>query len=706
VADLPDLELQCFGPPAARVQQRFAGLGQKHLALLVYLALSPGRSRTRGHLRGALWPHANESRARHSLNEAVSQLRAELGTQRLVTEGDSLTLAEIGLEVDALRFSAMVETQPAEALKLAQGDFLEGFGLTDAPAFEEWSDQQRARYRARIVEAFLTIGEQALTACRYTDALEAAGRAAALASFSEPAASLQMRGAALAGDVAGALAAFHAFEGRLRAELEETPSRELTALAERIRGGRWIRSGRSQVHADPPLVGREAVHSTAFALMGDGAPSGPCALLITGDPGVGKSRLLRECAKRLALAGAVIVVTRPLPSDQDAPFSTLRSLLRAGLLTAPGSAAAPPGSLGILGALAPELAGSTIRPPSDTAEVAAALAAVFGAVADEQPLCLGVDEAHCADGPSVEALAAAISQSKDLPVVLIVTSSDSSKDLPRELERLRAEVGWSVPGAAVHLAAFSETEIRALVDQCAPWCLVAADRERLARRVFLETGGNPFLAVTLLRGLDDASALRVEVLQWPPPGATTGSPLPISVPSLARRAIVARVVQLDDDTRQVVRTASIGGLAIDPELVTTLSGLSRAAVDEKLAALERHGLVVFEATRYVFAAPLIAQVVSAEWLLPGERHALRQRAAEELAGRADLESRLLRIELLSEILPGSTSFDEAVQVAADAVVANMPRSARRAISAAARSVLPNDEPRRRKLEALQAQSAS
>jgi hypothetical protein len=221
--------------------------------------------------------------------------------------------------------------------------------------------------------------------------------------------------------------------------------------------------------------------------------------------------------------------------------------------------------------------------------------------------------------------------------------------------------------------------------------------------VFLETGGNPFLAVTLLRGLDAAASLREEVLQWPSPGATTNDPLPISVPSLARRAIVARVVVLDAESRRVLQAASIGALGIDLELVTTLTGLPRATVEDRLSLLERQCLVAFDGARYAFAAPLIAQVVSAEWLLPGDRHSLRQRASEVLATRGDLESRLLRAELLSETLPGRPSFEEAVGVARDALAAGMPRSARRAIGAAARSLSSDDEPGRKTLAELRAQ---
>src|ERR1051325_6123986 len=74
MSDLPLLELQCFGVPSARLSGSPAPpelLRRKHLALLVYLALSPQHRRTRAHLVGVLWPETGEAQARHSLNEAV-----------------------------------------------------------------------------------------------------------------------------------------------------------------------------------------------------------------------------------------------------------------------------------------------------------------------------------------------------------------------------------------------------------------------------------------------------------------------------------------------------------------------------------------------------------------------------------------------------------------------------------------------------------
>ena len=706
VRDPPHLELRCFGAPTARLDRRPAPpqlLWHKHLALLIYLALSPNRTRTRGHLQGLLWPETHDDDARHSLNMALSRLRSELGAERFTSAGDALTLTDGALEVDALRFDAAVEADPAGALRLLQGDFLEGFDVEGAPAFEEWSAERRRYYRARGVRAVLAVGEEALATVRYADAVSAAHRALTLERYSEPALTLLMRAAALDGDPASALAAFRDFGACVAAELGERPSPELTGLAERIRGRRWRSPRLGAEEERHPLVGREMLHRRVFGSLADTLRQSPRVLLITGDPGTGKTRLLEEFLERLALRGAFVAAIRPLESDQDAPWSTLRSLLRNGLLKAPGRAAADPGALYVLGQMVPEVAAEASGPPpTDAAQVATALGSLLRALADEQPVGLGVHDAQYSDGASLDALGAAMSALPGLPVATVLTATPAWDQVPPALLRLRAALGRGLPGLEVHLEPFSEAETRQLVFGHSQWCASDAERDRLARRVFFETGGNPFLATTLLRGLADASALRAEVLAWPPPGDTDASPLPISVPQMARRAITARIAKLDEPSRRVLQAASIGSTAIDVDLVAALTEQSRGAVENALGILERARLVAFVGERYAVAAPLVAQVVVAEWLLPGERRVLRERAIAALAPRSDIEARVLRVQLAAAMAPGAAAFDAAMEVAHAALAANTRRTVHQAIGAAARALPPDDEPRRLALAELQA----
>ncbi len=690
---LPSLELKCFGPPTARL----AGgdpppdvLWRKHLALLIYLALSPQHTRTRDHLLGLLWPEKTQDKARHSLNEAVRRLRAGLGSERLVSEGETLRLSGAALEVDALR-----------STELTEGDFLEGFALGDAPAFEDWAAAQRSKFRAAGVESQLKQGEAALGENRLRRAREAGRRALALDSSSEMAASLLMRAAALAGDATAALAVYHQFRERLREDMGEDPGQELQALAERIRTRKWRRASAQMADIDPPLVGRSDVYATAFALLEEALKSGGRCLVISGDPGMGKTRLINECAERLALAGAVVVRARPLESDHDSKWSTLRLLVRSGLAAMPGAAGADPRALGVLAGLVPELA-ERFEPAAaqDAGDVSAALASLLGAVAEEQPVGVLLDEAHLADGNTVAALEAAARSLGAAPVILVLAVDPSASTIPRELLRLMGEVGRGVRGASVRLDPFGTDDMRDLVAALAAWCEGPEQVERLARRITFEAGGNPLYAVTLLRGLDRTTTLKEDLVSWPPQAATMEGALPFTMPQLANMAVVARVAELDEESQAVLKAASIAGVALDLPLIAALAESPLERVEEVLDLLEQRRLVVYDGTRYTFSAALIPQVIRGECITSGQRRRLRRRAIEALQARGDLESRVLLAELRAKVEPDDAAFGDAVEIARTAHEDGSLRTAQRALAAAARMAAKGDAARREVVEEL------
>jgi DNA-binding SARP family transcriptional activator len=682
---LAPLELTCFGPPTARLGGREPPpevLWPKHLGLLVYLALSPRHGRTRDHLLGLFWAERPQARARGALNETIRKLRRALGDARLESQGETVVLQHDGLAVDALRFDAAADRDPELAVALARGDFLEGFTVEDVPEFEDWAGRERDRYRDKAVSALVASGDRRLATRRFADARDAARRALAIRPLAEPAARLLIRAAALDGDGAGAVAAFQGFSDAL-AELGQKPSRGLVALIERVKA--QLRPATSKTTPDPesPLVGRDSHCETAFTLLADGLSRGPRTLFLAGAPGMGRTRLLGECAARLALDGALVAVARPLPSDHDAPWSTLRVLMRAGLRQAPGLVAAPPDAIEVLGGLVPDLAaGVAPRAPTDVEQVAAALAAVIRAVAEETPIGLAIDDAHLADRSTLGALLGAVTQLDGVPFVLILTAADQGEHVPPELLLLRSEIGRRLRGATLKLEALGEADIRELVTHVASWCTKDEDRDRLTRRLAFETNGSPFFAVTLLRGLERTARLRENLLTWPPPGATNDSPRPFTLPDLVSMAVEVRLTDLDAEHQRVLTAASIGGLGLDLDLIAALTELPRARVEDALPKLERLHLVLFDGERYAFAAPLIAEVVRETCLTGGQRRTLRTRAVAALTGREDLESRVLRVDLRAQVEPGREAFEEAELVERAAIEAGSARSARRARAAA------------------------
>jgi DNA-binding SARP family transcriptional activator len=679
---LDPLELVCFGTPSARVAGREPPpelRWHKHLALLIYLALSPGRKRSRDHLLGLLWAEQPERNARKSLNEALHRLRGPLGKDRLRTDRDVVELSGDRLDVDALQFSAHAQLAPERALPFLRGEFLEGFHLDNAQKFDDWMMRERERYQTIASSTLVAVGESRLNAGRLEEAADLAHRALALAPRSDPAVRLLMRAYVLAADVTSALGVFHEFATRLQAELNEQPSRSLIALVERIRMRMDAAAGKEPVDI-APLVGREREHRLVFDTIALALASrvGPRVVIITGAPGMGRSRLLTECLRRLELEGALVFQSRPVETDQDAPWSALRALLT-GLADAPGLPGAPPQALAGLAALVPELAARfSPREPRDIADVATALAEVLRAITEERPVAIALDDAHWADGATVAALGSAVAQLKGAPLVLLVTVAQGMGEPPRELLRLQSAAGRDLPGVLVDLGGLADADLAELVARLVPWCEDSETRERLTRRVSFESAGNPFFATTLLRSIAKHPG-------WPPPQETIVAPLPDTVPNLVQHAIAMRVAELSADQIAVLAAASICGQTLDLELIGKVSEKSLESLEQALPALERKHLIQFDGRRYAFVAPLIAQVVQLECLTRGDRRALKRRAAEALTGRTDLESRVLRAELLAHGQPDQATFDFAVVVAEEARHAGAQRLVHRAIVAAERA---------------------
>ena len=131
----------------------------RHLAVLTVLALAR-RPVTRDSLVEMFWGGETESRARHSLSNALSGLRALLGAEAITARQDQVSLgAEALLEVDVVQFIAACELRDdARAVALYAGSFLAGVHVADAPEFETWV----ARERGRLERLFLELCERRL----------------------------------------------------------------------------------------------------------------------------------------------------------------------------------------------------------------------------------------------------------------------------------------------------------------------------------------------------------------------------------------------------------------------------------------------------------------------------------------------------------------------------------------------------------------
>ncbi|MBM4459670.1 MAG: hypothetical protein FJ011_18230 [Chloroflexi bacterium] len=276
-------------------------MSQKVPALLAYLALNAGPQR-RDDLAALLWGELPDSDARNNLRQALANLRRALDAHLHITREtaelrpDTVRLLDVSVFEDGLRLPA--DLPPAvrcarleDAAALYRGDFLTGFFVRDAPAFEEWMLAQRARFRELALHALHTLAQLHLDAGRFDRAISAATRLLALDSWREETHRQLMLALARTGQRSAALAQYKRCRRLLAEELDVEPSAETTALYEQIKAAM-----RGPRHNLPPLSGLVGRDTELTELRSRLASPDTRLLTILGPGGVGKTRLALEAA--------------------------------------------------------------------------------------------------------------------------------------------------------------------------------------------------------------------------------------------------------------------------------------------------------------------------------------------------------------------------------------------------------------------------
>jgi DNA-binding SARP family transcriptional activator len=610
-------------------------LWRKHLAALVYLARSPHRTRTREHLVGLLWGDRPEPAARHSLREAILVLRHAAGDAGIEATNEEVRLAEGAVVLDVDQLEAHVAAgRWTEAAQLVSGEFLEGFGVANAAAFEDWLGAERLHWRARSIEVLTHCSADAARRGRLDEAAELGRRALRLDGTSGAAVRAAMTALALAGERSAALDVFDGLAARLGEELGSTPDAETRSLAERIRSGRtWQvpaaeaapRRGAESRRA--PLAGRE--HELAQMLdawQRCRSERRAAVGFVEGDSGVGKTRLAEELVARARLDGAAVSAVRAVPGDAAEPLAGVVGLARGGLALARGIAGAPPEALAAFTAKAPEWAERFpgARGAAPLAPVPA-LTETLRTAADEQPLLLFLDDAHWLDAATLQALAVLLRDLAQAPVFLLITCSSGTSG--EELDALRVRVGRDVPGVALRLGALPATAVQTL----ARWAFPAYDDvavDRLARRVATDSAGLPLLAVELLHAVALGLDLHQTVGAWPAEHHTLDQSLPGDLPDAVVAAIRIGFRRLSKDAQTVLAAAAVLKEKESAATLRRATGLPAERLAGALDEAEWQRWLLADGRGYSFIARIVRDVVARDMLTAGQR----QRVLDAVGG--------------------------------------------------------------------------
>jgi DNA-binding CsgD family transcriptional regulator len=375
-------------------------------------------------------------------------------------------------------------------------------------------------------------------------------------------------------------------------------------------------------------------------LLGDAEAGQPIVLLVSGDAGVGKTRLLTELAAEAAERGFTILSGRCAELAETVPYLPLADALRS---AAGGPLADALATRPVLTRLLPDR--EITRQPGDLPGLAqqqlfGAVVGMLSELAEAQPVLLVLEDLHWADRSTRDLVTflSRVLRRERIALALSYRTDDMHRSHPLrpvvgELLRLPSVTAIDVGPLDAEAMSLHLTQLAAGLQDS-----VAIDR------VIRRAEGNAYFAEELLAT------------------SSASSELPTGLADL----LVARTVDLSPAAQQVLRAAAVTGRRIDDDLIMQAAGLPTAEYEAAVREVVARQLLVPDGpTGLAFRHALLREAIYND-LLPGERSRLHARLAELLSERLDDGSaaELAAHCLASHDIPGA--FTASVQAAREA----------------------------------------
>jgi DNA-binding CsgD family transcriptional regulator len=330
-------------------------------------------------------------------------------------------------------------------------------------------------------------------------------------------------------------------------------------------------------------------------------------VLLGGDAGMGKSRLVAEFEQRARADGAEVLVGQCVElADGELPYGPVVAALRP-LATGTPVDALHPGARAALARLWPELGDFDGRagPAFEQGQLFEAVHRLIAAHAAERPLVVVVEDLHWADRSTRDLLTFLIRNSRGESVLFIASYRTDEVHRRHPLHPFVSELERSGRAERVTLPPFVADEMRQqlsgiLGEQPAP---------QLVERLLERSEGNPFFAEELLAAAD-------------------GGIMPDSL----REVLLLRVERMSDAARRSLELAAAVGRPVSHELLAAASELTPADLRDALREAAEHRVLVStdDGSGYAFRHALLREAVY-EDLLPGERTALHAALGDAMA---------------------------------------------------------------------------
>ena len=578
---------------------------QKSKALFQILLIEPGKLVPTDQLLEHLWPDLPPKKGKNNLWVTVSQLRrvlepnlaARARSAYILKQGEGYyfnTESDYWLDSEAFASSLIPShstpslnerTQALEAaLTLYLGDYME-----DEP-YAEWAQLPRMQWRRRYKQLLTELSEIYGKNGNFEKAITLSRTILTLDKTNESTYRFLMQCHASMGNRGAALNVYHEAMQVLKDEIAVAPMPETVELAHQIEksDGNW-RLGIGQTRPSSPFVGRGKEIDFITQLLTKTTIGQGGLLIFTGEPGIGKTRLIQEATKLASEKGFRSLTAHCYQLEQTLPYQPLIDLLRQIMEADNYWHQLASVWLRELALIVPEIkeaaAAIIIEPPPDElvesqhGRLFQAIFHLFTTTAQRKELVLIIEDIHWADEATLQCLHYLVRQARNHPILFIFTLREETLSKNQELGTLIDSLRREAHVRYVPISRLTLEDTKSLLMKSADTKPYA---DRLGRWLYKETSGLPFFFISLLQSLREEGLLvDAGKTDWQKLVRTDPS---LALPDAIRESVLSRLNRLPQTERDVLDWVAVYGRSLN---FFTLQAISKQPQIILLNALEQ-----------------------------------------------------------------------------------------------------------------------
>ncbi len=605
---------------------------KKHAALLIYLAAHVDRIVRREQLARLLWSRSPLPRARHSLSQAIYAIRKQLPVDYILVTNAGMSIPAKHVSADFLMLrAAYEEARYLDVTRLYKGDFLDGFWVPDATDFEHWQEAECGSLRQMAYNAMSHLLMEAERGRNWIEVERLASRILSLNPYAEEVHRVRIEALVASGNRILASDVLERALDMYRDQYGDAPA----SLKNMAIGGRAnvhpitrVASSDDECIKGIPFVGRRKEFRQLRDVW-DGVRAGNGRVLIlSGEPGIGKSRLGERIVRLAAIQGARCFQGRCHSLESQTPYS--------GFVDALSDQLGPRDILNlpdqwrdILSHYIPALIQDSDRQAKSFERdfgrrpLIEAFVQLIRHMAIERPLVVFIDDFHWADDSTIELINHLSRRISDMPVMLLVALRREELTGRPQLRRFVYNLSQVIDIEEIRVPEMSIEDVVELVAVYGESYQYDVPND-LGERLYDLVGGRPFYVIEYLHAYrNDPSTFVTRDFDW---SIRNSQKLPPAI----RDYVAFRLLELNELEVRLVGSLAVLGYAAPLDVVCKVGGVPTIRAIGGIAGLIQRGIVVEKSDGIAFAHDIIRDAVY-QWVDGPTRRLLHRRAADIMA---------------------------------------------------------------------------